>query len=114
LNETKVNAFTLSPAHWYGNKATNQSNGVVAILDGARDVEHVRSGGFFPENLRSEYHPVRGTMEAYAQQAVIADKDKATACGLMLQAGVGQWTGAMFRVTTSTGTVATYNLDRWD
>lgn len=110
---TKVNALALRPCHWYGNVAPNNGQGLFVALDGARDTGHVASGGFFVENLRSEYHSVRRTLEAYALRAAIAGNNEATACGLMLQGGE-RWTGVMLRVTTTTGSVALYNLDRWD
>jgi hypothetical protein len=110
---TKVNAFALRPCHWYSNESAKEGNGVIAILDGARDTTYQRSGGFFPENLRSEYHAVRKTLEAYAKQAVIADKENATACGVLLSGGA-QRPVVSFRVTTLTGMTAIYNIDRWD
>ncbi len=117
LNTTwaKVNAFTLRPCQWYGNEAAKEGNAVIAILDGARSLVHAagHGGGFFPESLRSEYHAVRRTMEAYAKAADIADRETASACGIMLQAG-SAWSGMTFRVTTASGTTAIYNLDRWD
>jgi hypothetical protein len=109
----KVNAFTLRPCQWYGNEVTKEDNAVLAVLNDARDTDHRHGGGFFPENLRSEYHGVRKTLEAYAQAATIEGREQASACGIMLQGGVN-WVGMMFRVTSTTGTVATYNLDRWD
>lgn len=111
----KVTAFTLRPCHWYGNAAPKFGAGVMALLNGARDIDHRagHGGGFFPDCLRGEYHSVRATMEAYARAAVIEGKDEASACGILLQGGV-PWTRMSFRVTTESGMVATYNLDRWD
>lgn len=49
---------------------------------------------------------------AYARTAVIAGKDEATACGIGLSKGSGEW-NHLFRVT-SKGAAVTYRLDRWD
>jgi hypothetical protein len=110
----KVNAFTLQPAQWYGNSRTQDGNGVIAILDGARDVGHLAGGGFFVEILRSEYHSIRSTLEEYMQRSEITGKSESTACGLSLSGSASSWSAASFRVTTTTGMVAAYNLDRWD
>lgn len=106
-----VTGITLAPAHWYGDGLESQTNGVNFLLEGARDTRHQRSGGFFPETLRSEYHPIRATLEAYAKEATIAGRDEATACGYALTKG--QSWSVQLRVTSRMGR-ATYKLDRWD
>lgn len=102
-------AICLDPAHWYGNPAGNHGQRAIAILQGARDVGYVSSGGFFPEQLVKELHAVRSTLEAYARKAVVAGKDEATACGIFL---VGP-NGPRIRVT-SRGVQVNYRIDRWD
>ena len=94
--------------HYSGTGATT----VFFILSGAYDVRYTSGAGFFPETLRSEYHGIRATIEAYARTAVIAGKDEATACGIGLSKGSGEW-NHLFRVT-SKGAAVTYRLDRWD
>lgn len=107
----EVTAVTFKPPMWHGGNFEHQGLGVIFILAGARDVAHKRGGGFFPETLRSEYHGVRKTLEAYANAAEIAGKDEATACGLALQKGQN-WDD-VFRVTTKGGRL-TFKIDRWD
>jgi hypothetical protein len=107
-----VTAVTYRPSMWYGTALPNQGRAVVFVLEGCRDTTHKSGGGFFPESLRSEYHGIRRTMEAYAQAATIAGRDEASACGISLQEGV-KW-DCRFRVTSKAGLVATYRLDRWD
>jgi hypothetical protein len=85
--------------------------GVVFVLDGCRDTAHQRSGGMFPEQMKSEYHAVRKTLEAYFQNAAIEGKHEAEACGIALVKGA-TW-NLTFRVT-SRGVRSTYKLDRWD
>lgn len=107
-----VTAVTFKPSMWNDGKFPHQGECVFFILRGSRDINHERSGGLFPEILRSEYHAVRKTIEAYATNAVIEGKDEATACGLMLQKGQN-WDD-IFRVTAKDGTRVLYRLDRWD
>lgn len=109
-----VTAITLRPHAWYGAAPlAHQGDTVFFLLSGARDVNYQRSGCFFPETLRSEFHGIRATLEAYANNATIAGKDEATACGIGLsRAGSGTW-DHLFRVTAKGATV-TYRLDRWD
>lgn len=107
----KVTAVSLFPHQW-GGKFAHQGDGVLFILDGARDTGHERGAGFFPEQLRAEYHGVRATMEAFARQATIAGRDEASACGLGLRKG--QSWDVRLRVTPRSGPVSICHLDRWD
>jgi len=111
-NWTKVNAITLLPSQWGGQQIDHHGKGIFILVDGCRDVEYKRSGGLFPEQLRSEYHGVRRTMEAYARDAVIEGKEEATACGLIYTSSGKDW-GVTLRVVCD-GVAMTYTLDRWD
>ena len=108
----EVSAIVLQPTLW-GPGASYAHHGAFAclVLKGARDVLYERGAGFFPEILKSEYHGVRATLEAYAQQAVVEGKDQAEVCGLDLRKG--QVWDVVVRVT-SKGLVIHYKLDRWD
>jgi hypothetical protein len=116
----RVTAITLQPSMWSGAPpSTHQGASLFMILEGAKDTRKAsvvveRGGGFFPEHLRSEYHPVRATMEAFAHAAEIAGWNEATACGLKVEKGApGAW-NYVVRVTSKDGTRLAYNLDRWD
>lgn len=106
-----VTGVTLLPPQWYGDGLPSQGEGAILLLKDARDLEYQRGGGLFPESLRSEYHAIRATIEAYFRDAVISGKDEASACGLDLRKG-GSW-DATVRVTSKAGRVS-YRLDRWD
>lgn len=108
-----VTAVVGLPFMWNGEeKFAHQGAGMLFVLKGARDVRYTKGAGFFPEQLRSEYHAVRKTLEAYAGSAVIKSGEAASACGLCLRTSGGPWDHQL-RVT-SKGTRVTYRIDRWD
>ena len=107
-----VTAVALHPAHWDpGKKFSHIGETATFVLAGAKDREYVKGAGLFPEWLKSEFHAIRATIEAYTREAVIADKDAAEACGIALTKG-GTW-NLDFRVTSG-GLQTVYRLDRWD
>lgn len=108
----EVTALVLQPSMWGDKPLTHHGQSVTLVLKGAMDSQYIRGAGFFPECLRSEYHPVRSTLEAYARDAVIAGKTAAEVCGMRLQAG-SSW-DCTVRVTDVSGMRTIYKLDRWD
>lgn len=106
----KVSAVTLKPSMWHGAKSSNQGEGVVFLLEGARET---RKAGLalFPECLKSEFHGIRSTIEAYSRRGEPEGIENSSACGVMLSKGK-TW-NARVRVTTKGQTVE-YKLDRWD
>jgi hypothetical protein len=109
-----VTAIVLQPSLWHHpENFAHKGEKAFLILQNAQDKEYVRGAGFFPESLKSEYHEIRSTMEAYAKDAVLAGKDEATACGIGLQKG-GSWDAMLLRVTTGDNLQVKYQLDRWD
>lgn len=108
----RVTAVSLRSWMWGSpDKFAHHGAGVVFILDGCKDTAHLRSGGMFPEQMKSEYHAVRRTLEAHFRDARIEGKDEAEACGIALVKG--QAWNLTFRVT-SKGVRTEYRLDRWD
>lgn len=108
-----VTAVVLQPSMW--NNAQNfahQGEKVFFILKDAKDTNYHQGCGFFPEFLKSEYHGVRATLEAYAKNAVLTGQDQASACGIGLQKG-SNW-NHVFRVTAQNNLRVSYQLDRWD
>ena len=111
----RVTAVSMAPWMWHttdNKRSSHQGESVVFILDGAKDTTYTKGAAFFPEFLKSDYHAIRSTMEAYAKSAVVGGKDEAEACGLVLSKG-GSW-NHVFRVTTKGGVHVDYKLDRWD
>lgn len=109
----RVTAVVLRPWMWDPTKDfAHHGAGVVFALEGSKDTNYHRSGGMFPEQMKSEYLPIRRTLEAYFAAAVIEGKDDAEACGISLVKGSKTW-DQTFRVT-SRGIRSLYKLDRWD
>ncbi len=108
-----VTAVALSPSMWSARRTfANQGNAVAFLLEDCKDTEYSGGAGFFPTFLKSEFHEIRATMEAYAKDAKIEGKDEAEACGIVLTKG-GTW-NLTFRVTAKDGSRSKYTLDRWD
>jgi hypothetical protein len=106
-----IAAITLKPSMWNdATKHTHQGEGVIFIIEAARETR-MAGAALFPEILKSEFHGIRSVIEAYSQNAEIANIENATACGIMLHKG-GSW-AHVFRVT-SKGRAIDYQLDRWD
>jgi hypothetical protein len=109
-----VTAVTLQPNLWHdAARFACQGGGVLFCIAKARDTRHSTGGGFFVESLRSDFHEIRSTLEAYVKAAPIEGQEEAEACGILLQkSGEHRWSH-QFRVT-SKGTRTIYIIDRWD
>lgn len=108
-----VTAVAMQPSMWGGKKLAHQGESVFFILDGAKDTLYERAGNaLFPEIMKEEYRAMRSVIEAYSRREKIEGYDEASACGIRLQKGQGNWNN-LFRVTVG-GSVSTYKLDRWD
>jgi hypothetical protein len=109
-----VPAICRTPNKWQRpDQFDHQGDGIMFLLDGARDVGITTGGGFFPEILKSEYHEIRHVMEQYAKQARIAGKEEGDANGLLLQKNYDGG-GYSFRVTLKDEDTRVVILDRWD
>lgn len=104
-----VTGICFTPSMWNGNFA-HHNESVIFILEGAKDTKD-SGNALFPEILKSEFHSIRATIEAYAQTALITGREEASACGIKLQKGA-QW-NYIFRVISKLGQIE-YRLDRWD
>ncbi len=108
----RVSAVVLQPTLWDESRSfPHQGASVCFVLEGARDLTYRQGAGFFVESLRSEYHAIRATLEAYVKGAVITGKDEAEVCGIRLNKG-STW-NQIVRVTAQ-GVRTRYQLDRWD
>jgi hypothetical protein len=109
----KVRGITRLPARWNEAAAAHHGDGLILLLEGAR--ETVQAGNaIFPECLRSELHQVRSTIEAYSRSAHMHGMAEGSAIGIDLRAGnkAGGFP-ATVRVV-SAGRSQSYRIDRWD
>lgn len=107
----KVTGITLQPSMWY-EENKHQGKAAFFILDGCKDTRYRNSGiALFPEILKSEYHEIRSSIEALSKSEKLKGYDRASACGIRLQANMTS--NVIVRVTTITA-VEVYKIDRWD
>lgn len=106
----QVNAVALKPSMWHGGYA-HQGVGVIFVLDGMRETLPAALC-LFPEILKSEYHEVRATIEAYSNAHTLPNREQGTANGLMF--GTSHSGETRVRVINADGQVTEYTLDRWD
>lgn len=106
-----VTAVVPSPNLWGERPLTQHGRHIFFLLKDCRDTTAGLGRGFFTETLRSEFHAIRATLEAFNRSATIAGADAAEACGLGMT-DQKPWDLAL-RVTTANA-VATYLIDRWD
>lgn len=106
-----VTAVARKPCFWGANpeRFAHQGDGVIFVIAGARETRNA-GNALFPEILKSDFHSIRATLEAYSRGQEIAGINEPHACGLLLNAGRFD---AQFRVTSG-GQTVTYRLDRWD
>ncbi len=112
-----VVAVALKPPAWRDGHFPHQGDGVMFLLEGARETRNA-SLCLFPEILKSEFHGIRSVLEAYSNNAKLGEVDGPHAIGPMLsrtgpiRGGKNDW-NALLRVTSG-GQVTEYILDRWD
>ena len=104
-----VVAIIPQPSQWCGQNE-HQGDGAYFVLRGAKDT---RSAGLalFPETLRSEYHGIRKSIEAYSNSRHLPECPN-PAAGLCIQKSMRSM-GVMLRVTSKGGR-ASFTVDRWD
>lgn len=109
-----VSGVTRLPARYDddGDRFVHHGDGVILLLEGA--VESRTAGAaLFPNHMRSELHAVRSTIESYSRDAEMQGLSEGTACGYDLRQG-GSGFPAIVLVTSKSGRVQEYKIDRWD
>lgn len=113
---TTVTAIALLPAFWFGadlERMRHHPHGTIFVLEGAKDFR--KSGNaIFPETLKSDFHGIRSTIEAYSRTAIIAEPENASACGIALSQGRNGGRPIHLRVSDGTPSRVEVQLDRWD
>ncbi len=107
----KVSAITRLPSRWNESKAEHQGDGLLLLLEGARETRHA-GNALFPEILNSSLHGIRSTIEAYSRNAQMQGLEEGSAIGYDLRAKTGGYP-VIIRVT-SAGRAVDYKIDRWD
>lgn len=108
-----VSVVCLSPNLWYKPELyAHQGHSVFFGIPGAKDIAVGGGCGLFPEILKSEYHGVRGVIEAYSRSHELEGSQEMALCGLMAQKGKGGWP-VNLQVVINNMTFR-YTLDRWD
>lgn len=106
-----VSAILPLPSRWGDGNAAHQGDGLLFVLDGCRDS---RTGGglaLFPEVLRSEFHGIRASIEAFSRAGELEGREASTANGLDFRKGK-TWNADIH--VTSRGITSAYKLDRWE
>lgn len=96
-------AICMYPFMWQNQNMTHFKDSVVFILDGARETRN-QGNSIFPETLKSEFHAIRGVIEAHSKSMRIDDVEGDHVVGLGI--------GSTIRVHTSV--ITQYEIDRWD
>lgn len=105
-----VTAISRRPNEWQPG-FDHHGNGIIFILAGA--VDSKESGiALFPETLKSEFHEIRSTIEAFSSGGQLEGRESATACGVLMDSG-GAFDG-VFRCKTKSGITVNYKIDRMD
>ena len=108
-----VPAIVHQPSMWHGGFG-HHGKAVYVLVEGAQDRRHRFGGGLFTEMLRSEYHEVRSTLEAYLNTARVEGADQGSATGFCLKATVTAPENPIRIRVTTPGAQLEYSLDRWD
>lgn len=103
-----VNAACEKPPMWTDPaKFRHHGEGAYFILEGARLQKDMKGALFFPSCLKAELHHVRGVMEAYSENATLAGRPGATACGYAIAADSND------EVELRVNRQDVYRIDRW-
>lgn len=108
----KATALSEFPHRWFGGRADHQGDGILFVLAGAKDTRKGAGLALFPEALRSEFHAVRATIEAFSMRGELSGREDASASGLGFRKG--QPWNVDVRVSPRTGPATVYRIDRWD
>jgi hypothetical protein len=115
---SRVIAITTKPCLWLSPGVGNQSEGVILILEGARETRTDTGMALFPEQLRSELHSIRDVVERYSQTHHLEGRDslEALACGYGIFRGPeGATTNKPVQLRVqSKDQERVITIDRWD
>lgn len=99
----EAKAICLPPYMWEGENLSHFKEDAFFILKGARETRN-EGNAIFPETLKSEFHPIRGVVEAHSRLTKIHEVEG--------EHVIGKGVGSTVRVHTSV--LTQYEVDRWD
>lgn len=102
----KVNGIINSPNVWSNHPQSLHH--IFFLMEGVKDTQKV-GRGLFTEMLKSDFHPIRSTLEAYLAQQPITGESTASGLGFNKE---NPW-NITVRVQTKDSTTH-YLIDRWD
>lgn len=109
----KVTAVTNHTSMWFGGKQpANTKPCVFMLLEGCKESVLDKGNALFPENLISELHPIRKTIEAYSKSAALSGANEATACGMYFSGASVEC--MMIKALLPGNVEVLYKIDRWD
>lgn len=110
-DKAKVTAICHKPCHWYHPELQKHVEpSAFFVLEGCVDTKYDKGGLFFPESLRSEFHSIRSSMEAFSKEGSIEGKTEGTANGL---AFTRREYPIVVQVKSASG-LDTYRINRWE
>lgn len=105
--KVKITGICLDPKAWF--KSDGETIALF-VIDGAKDTKYKKAGNaIFPESLKTEFHSIRSTIEAYSKLASIHEYENSSACGI---AYMNKSAPKFFEVF-SKGIMIPYKIDRW-
>ena len=110
----KVKAIVPQPSQWnHPEGFGSQGLGVLLLLEHCRDINGLNSElCLFPSILKSEFHGISQTIEAFSKRGRLTGHVESTASGAILQKASDMWR-CHIRVTGN-GMSLLYDLDRWE
>lgn len=105
----KVTAVAALPCVWGARPMPFLNEGVVLVIDGARDLRP-DSLALFPECLRDDLHGARSVIEAHSRSRKLEGFEEASACGYDLRKSNASCKLRVF----SNGAWSPVTIDRWD
>ena len=82
------------------------------LLEGCKESVFDKGNALFPENLISELHPIRKTIEAYSKSAALSGANEATACGMYFSDASVEC--MVIKALLPGNVEVLYKIDRWD
>lgn len=108
--KVKVNGLSYLPWMWNDGKGAHHEKGVMFILEGCRDTRYQSAGnGLFPSILKSEFHGIRATLEAYSRKECFQGINESTCSGIIFNGSQD-----VEIIVVSSGVQSKFTLDRWE